>query len=106
MHHLLKYGFSSFPEWDFSAIPITTEKFLTVTAFTNKAEDVKRRKLVFIDSYQFLIASLADLAQKLDTFPIATAEFPANIVKGKGLFPFELTTSVEAFEEIVNLPPK
>ena len=49
MHYLLKYGFSSLPEWNFSAIPIITEKFLTVTAFTNKAEDVKRRKLVFID---------------------------------------------------------
>ena len=106
MHHLLKYGFSAFPEWDFTAIPITTEKFLSVTAFTGRSDEVKRRKMVFIDSYQFLIASLASLADLMETFPLASCEFPADVVKGKGLFPYDMATSVEALQNIISLPPK
>ena len=98
MHHLLKYGFSSFPDWQFKAIPITTEKFLAITAYTQKEDNGKNRKLVFIDSYQFLISSLSNLANMLDSFPISTREFPTDVVKGKGRFPYKMATSVEAFK--------
>jgi len=104
MHHLLKYGFPSFPEWKFTAIPISTEKFLSVTAYTGS--EVRKRKLVFIDSYQFLISSLSSLAELMPSFPMAELEFPSNIVKGKGLFPYDMATSVVAMEGVTELPPK
>ena len=101
MHHLLKYAFCDFPKWDFSAIPISTEKFLTITAFTEG-----KMKLMFIDSYQFLSASLSNLTKSLDAFPLTSTVFQTNIVKGKGIFPYEMATSVENLENITSLPSK
>ena len=72
----------------------TSEKYLTF----------RLDNLRFLDSYQHLGSSLAQLAQSCSKFPI-TSKYMDNQDIGKGVFPYEYITDWGVLEE-TELPPK
>ena len=99
MHHILKYAMNKFTTWKLSVIPQTEEKFLAMTCRVNFTT------LKFMDSLQFLNSSLAALAKCVGVLPHTMKVFDSEIVKGKGLFPYEMATSLEVLESITAMPP-
>ena len=81
-----------------TVIPSNTEKFVAFQI----------GKLRFLDSLQFLNASLDKLVGTLsaDAFKY-TSKFPPNpqLARGKGVYPYEYVTDSSKFEETC-LPPK
>ena len=86
LHHILKHALSKFSSWELNVIQQTTEKFLTMQA--NIRCSSKTVSIRFIDSLQFLPASLKTLASNLDSFPLTETAFPSDVIKGKGIFPY------------------
>ena len=64
------------------------------------------RKLVFLDSYRFLLDKLSNIAKSLDSkdLKILGKYFDTNIFQEKGIYPYEYITSIEVLNEI-KLPP-
>ena len=73
--------------YNLSVIPQTTEKLSTLTAYI-KSNNEESISIKFLDSFQFSSASLKSLASNLKEFPITKTEFPENVIKGKGVFPY------------------
>jgi len=105
LHHILKYAISEqqFKKWGLSVIPQSSEKFLTLSAYIN---GVKNMPIKFLDSYQFLIDSLDKLTKSLSNLPITEKVFSAGLIQGKGLFPYDVATSLDTLRTITSLPPK
>ena len=81
-----------------TAIPSNTEKFIAFQI----------GKLRFLDSLQFLNASLDKLVGTLpsDAFVYTSKFFPSpDLAKQKGVFPYEYMSDRSKFEE-TRLPPK
>src|SRR5277367_939875 len=70
MHALCREGFSKMPHWRLKPIAQTKEKYITLTAKfeidRNKKNMPVYYEICFIDSYQFLTASLDKLSSSLD----------------------------------------
>ena len=91
-------------------IPHSVEKFLSITLTTHG-----NKKLRFIDSYQFMSASLDQLVSVLgkentDKFKITKLQFDKykahwNLLFKKGIYPYTYMTSFEKFQE-TQLPAK
>ena len=68
------------------------------------------QKLVFLDSYRFLQKGLSKIAESLSTedFIITKKKFPVenkfDLVKQKGIYPYDYITSLETLDE-TKLPP-
>ena len=63
------------------------------------------KKLRFLDSYRFLQKGLSDITKSLNEFPILESEFKyTNLLKKKGVYPYEYIESVERLKE-TELPP-
>ena len=101
MHHILKYGIGKFTKWTMNPIPTTTEKFLSLIVYINNEVTLR-----FIDSYQFLSESLATLSNLLSDKPMTEQVFDKNIISSKGVFPYEMATSIGVLEAITTMPPK
>ena len=102
LHHILKYGVSKFPKWELSCIPISSEKFLSLIVH------LKKMTIRFIDSYQFLNESLAEVVKTLNNnLPITRAEFNNNglVMSSKGIFPYNFATSLQVLQTTTQLPP-
>ena len=83
---------------DISVIPSNTEKFIAFQI----------GKLRFLDSYQFLAASLDKLVNILsaDAFKFTSKFSPStHLTKQKGVYPYEYMTDKSKFDE-PRLPPK
>ena len=98
LHHILKYALGEFKSWGISCISQSTEKFLTLTAY------IKKKTVKFIDSYQFLNRSLADLGDILPFHPLSDQVFDTPLIKGKVLFPYNLVTSLDVLLTTTRLP--
>jgi hypothetical protein len=57
IHHVVKEGLGHFKDWDLSVVPTTKEGYLSLRCYFGK----DKGSLQFIDSLQFLSASLATL---------------------------------------------
>jgi len=103
LHHILKYalGQKRFQNWSLSVIPQSSEKFLTLSAYV---KGVNNTPIKFLDSYQFLIDSLANLTGSLSSFPLTEPIFGG--INRKGIFPYDAATSLEVLQSINTLPPK
>ena len=95
MHHILKYGLSAFPQYSFTCIPQTKEKFMALTITAN---DFSIR---FIDSLQFLNASLASLAKNVQNKIHAV-----NLPYDKGVFPYSFPKSLDHMITVNKMPSK
>jgi hypothetical protein len=94
--HLLVQQFGKFPDDDVSVIPNNTEKYMSITL----------GRFRFIDSFQFMSASLEALAKNLKKFPNLESEIKENVdlLKQKGVYPYDYMDSWEKFEK-TKLPP-
>jgi hypothetical protein len=83
-HFIMREGFDHFPKWNIDVIPSSMEKYLSMRAHIGD-----KITLSFLDSCQFLSASLKNLVSSTTTFP-HTQNIPvSNTVKfGKGIFPY------------------
>ena len=103
-HHIIKEGVGYFPEWQLSVIPTTKEGYLSIKcSFGNKDA---RTHLQFIDSLQFLSASLATLVSNCPSLSL-TSTLPGSmeIKNGKGIFPYSFLDSEEKLMS-THLPPQ
>ena len=72
-HQIIKHGLGKFKHWQLNVIPQTTEKFMMLTARI-PVETTREGKTVyfnvtFLDSFQFMSSSLANLVNNLDSLP-------------------------------------
>ena len=95
-------GFAHMKHWTYSVIPQTTEKYISLMAQFQVGWDQRNNRamnfqLKFLDSYQFLSASLAALAKILpkDKYHMVRKHLLAgdkaqyaDLVFEKGIFPY------------------
>jgi len=105
MHHILKHAINNFSKYSLSIIPQTKEKFSTLS-INMKTDRGKAISIKFLDSLQFLPASLKTLASNLQEHPITKTQFPSDIINGKGVFPYTYAKTFEQLENTKQLPPK
>ena len=105
MHHIIKHAISQFLDWDLSVIAQSSEKFLSLMVHFDKAESAV--SLRFIDTLQFLNASLANLVKMLPATPLtsAIANMPDIAKSAKGIFPYSFADSQAKLEEPRNILP-
>jgi len=96
LHHILKE--SGMKHWTFRVIAKSRENYKTLSAYFNDNNDIIH--LRFIDSLQFLPASLAKLVEQCSNF-VHTSNLEVNdrVKYGKGIFPYSYITSESVLEE-------
>ena len=107
-----------FTAGNIDCIPNNEEKYISFTknimigSYMNKKGEIKpiSYKLRFIDSFKFMSTSLDTLVNNLpdEAFKIIKRHYKGdklNLVKRKGVYPYEYMDSMERFEEN-KLPPK
>jgi hypothetical protein len=115
MHALCIEGFSNMPHWNLKPIAQTKERYLTLQATTKVDTDAAGKpiyyKLRFIDSFQFLTASLERLANSLNTQSMHHVEamrqrhggvhqIDDDVLFGKGIFPYSYLDHASKLEEV------
>ena len=114
-HMIIKHGIGERKHWKLSIIPQTTEKYMSLRADipVDKTREGKTVyfSVVFIDSYQFMASSLANLVNNLDRLPFTETiknDFPNlsdEAIKRKGVFPYSYLDSMQKLQES-SLPPR
>jgi len=103
MHHIMKHAIHNFKSWDLAPIAQTSETFLALTCYLGNGTVVR-----FIDSLQFVSASLDNAAKQLKQCDMKlTGTLPHNTDNGgKAIFPYSYVDNVNKLEEVSpNLPP-
>ena len=111
-HHVVRVGAVSMKAWELHVIPNTKESYLNMRARVpipgSKQGSMKKEKrlvLNFIDSLQFLSASLASLVKNCPTLPLTMAlPGSADVKSGKGVFPYSFFDSPLKLS-VTELPP-
>jgi hypothetical protein len=91
VHHVVREGLNDMTHWNTSIIPLTFEKYLSLTArfSLNGEDDTLYCSIVFIDSYQFMSSSLSKLVEICSSMPYtASLNLPDSVTCGKGVFPY------------------
>jgi hypothetical protein len=101
MHAMCLEGFSQMKEWRLDPIAQTKERYITLTAKTVVGQDEAGKSIFFeirfVDSYQFLTASLDKLSSSLSHDKMKHAQLfrsqfidpiDDDIIFGKGVFPY------------------
>ena len=104
LHHILKYAISGFPHWNLTCIPKSSEKFLSMTAYINNHASLR-----FIDSLQFMNASLDTLVSSLDPSQMTVTKslaYPGEVLTRKGIYPYSFAKSVDDIVQCYDFPPK
>ena len=114
-HQIIKHGLGKFKHWELEVIPQSKEKFMSLRAKVpvDKTKEGKNVyfTIVFIDSFQFMSASLANLVNNLDSLPYADVlkrQYPylsCEVIRRKGVFPYSYFDSLEKLET-TSLPPR
>ena len=107
-----------YTDGNIDCIPNNEEKYISFTkntvtgSYTNKEGKTKpiKHKIRFIDSFKFMSTSLESLINNLpdDAFNNLERYYKGeklNLVKGKGVYPYEYMNSLERFKEN-KFPPK
>ncbi|MEL7306377.1 MAG: endonuclease domain-containing protein [Pseudomonadota bacterium] len=114
-HIIIKHGLSKFKHWKLDVIPQTKEKYMTLSAKIpvdkTKEGKIVYFNVVFLDSFQFMPSSLANLVKNLDELPFSEkmkTEHPNlsdDVIKRKGVFPYSYLDSLDRLKES-SLPPR
>jgi len=115
MHALCLQGFSKMPGWILKPIAQTKEKYITITAKFEVDRDAGNMpvfyEIRFIDSYQFLSASLDRLSTSLDRAKMPhilhlrdTYNLDDDVLFCKGVFPYSYLDREERLDDR-HLPP-
>jgi hypothetical protein len=100
----VREGVSTRPHWELQVIATTSESYLNLRAkWGNKEEG--RRGVNFIDSLQFLHASLANLVKQCPNLPLTDSlPWSTSVTKAKGIFPYSYFHDKEKMVA-TSLPP-
>jgi len=102
-HHIVREGVSTRPHWQLDVIATTCESYLNLRVAWGAKES--RRRVNFIDSLQFLHASLAALVKQCPSLPLTDSlPWPSSVTHGKGVFPYSYFDSEEKLAA-TSLPP-
>ena len=105
MHHILKHAMSRFSHWSITCIPQSSEKFLSLRAYIKNGAT-----LVFLDSLQFLNASLASLVSSIECEQLCLTngldDIPDKLKLGKGVFPYSFAKSINDLNTCNTVPPR
>ena len=106
MHHIIKYGVERMDGWSLRPIAQTSERFIAMSVQITHL-DIGIR---FIDSLQFLNASLSKLVQDLpdEDFILTNSEptIPPFVKHSKGVFPYSYADSFKGMMEKTEIPTK
>ena len=102
MHHILKHAINKFTHWALDCIPQSSEKFLSLQANIKDAASLR-----FLDSLQFLNASLANLVKSMESLPLTAdiSNIPDDMKTAKAVFPYTYAKQIEDLERCTE-PPK
>lgn len=114
-HLICKQAIGEMPGWHLSVIPTTHEKYMSVRVNVEVGRNYNGRKrffqIIFLDSFQFLSSSLANLSANLDSLPFTEfrmrSRFPDIsdvVIRRKGVFPYSYFNSPSRLQESC-LPP-
>ena len=84
MHHIIRKGYETMKKWELYVIPNSREAYLNlrarVTVPGTKTEGKKEKRLIlnFIDSLQFMSASLSDLIKNCPNLSL-TSTLPGSM---------------------------
>jgi hypothetical protein len=102
-HHIVREGVRTRPHWELDVIATTSESYLNLRASWGGKQE--RRQINFIDSLQFLQASLAKLVSMCRSLPLTDSlPWPAAISHAKGVFPYSYFDKDEKMTD-TSLPP-
>ena len=114
-HQIIKHGLGKFKHWQLRIISQTKEKYMNLTARIPVGETREGKTIyfnvVFLDSYQFMSSSLAQLVNNLESLPftdVLQRDYPNltnEIMKRKGVFPYTYFNSLSKLQES-SLPPR
>jgi len=115
MHALCREGLANMPLWRLKPIAVTKEKYITLTAKFEVDRDAKNKPIFFeirfIDSFQFLTASLDKLSSSLDRNKMKHSlkmrdryDLDDDIMFSKGVFPYSYLDNVNKLHDL-QLPP-
>ena len=108
-HMIIKGGLNEMKFWQLDVIAQTREKFMAMTARV-PVDKTKEDKTVFfdikfLDSFQFMSASLSSLVQNLESLPLTQdlkkqySTLTDEIIKRKGVFPYSYFDSLSKLDE-------
>ena len=108
-HLLIKHGIDKFKHWQLSVISQTAEKFMHLTAKVPVGQTKTGKAIFFtikfINSFQFMSSSLANLANNLHTLPLTETlsqkymSLSLDTLRRKGVFPYSYFSSLETLNE-------
>ena len=99
--HFIIRELNNFNNIDIQVIPKSTEKYMSI---------IIKKNIIFLDSLQFMKASLSELADNLEDYDYKhlLSEFPQNkldLLKERDTFPYELIDDYRKLKYPRN-PPK
>lgn len=96
MHHIMKHAINNFPTWGLSPIAQTSETFLAMTCYIEKNVNIK-----FLDSLQFISASLDNAAKQLQPQDLKlSSTLIHNTTNGsKAIFPYSYVDSIAKLQQ-------
>ena len=114
-HLICKRAIGAMKHWKLNVIPITHEKYMSLSANVEVGKTKKGKTIyftiLFLDSFQFLSSSLATLVGNLDHLPITESHLRAlhpgisdAVIRRKGVYPYSYFNSLSRLEE-TSLPP-
>ena len=114
-HQIIKHGLGKFKHWELNIIPQTKEKYMNLTARIpvdrTREGKIVYFNVIFLDSYQFMSSSLAQLVNNLESLPFTDVlrrdypNFSNEMMKRKGVFPYSYFNSLSKLQES-SLPPR
>ena len=94
-----------------SCIPNNEEKYISFTkqiivdTFSKDGRNIDvKRDIRFIDSFRFMSSSLSSLVDNLDEFPILSKYFKGELLRRKGVYPYDYVDCLGKLDE-KQLPP-
>ena len=113
-HMLLTHGMDKMKVWKLEVIAQTKEKYMTLSAKIpvdkTKTDKTVNFTIKFLDTFQFMASSLANLVNHLETMSHTHSlkrrykQVSDDVLRRKGVFPYTYFTSLETMQETV-LPP-
>ncbi|GBM77773.1 hypothetical protein AVEN_231579-1 [Araneus ventricosus] len=106
--HLIMQGLGKLPDHEISVIPNNMEKYISFSI--RRSKEKFPVTLQFVDSFQFLNASLQKLVENLDTSKFSNMRScisspHRDILLQKEIYPYEYVSSFSKFEES-QVPPR
>ena len=105
-HLFIKEISKHFNADEIGCIAESKEKYISITIYTkakiqHPTKDIRKKITIrFIDTLRFMQSSLSDLANSMESFKSLGEYLPVELMKRKGIYPYEYMDSFDRFNEM------